>query len=117
MFERALTCSDPYASFCWIASRDEPWDGKIQRQSFFKVARPAYTDLVQLPKRRTPLAADLECPANLRSKIIIAAAPIGSIEPSTWCIDSSNVLEISRSGRVWRGAQAIKVSCGVFTAD
>ena len=73
--------------------------------------------MVQFSKLRTPFTADLKRPANIRTKVVIATALVGLVEPRARSIDRSNVAEIGRLGCGWCGAQTLMVCCRVFTAD
>src|SRR5690242_7374648 len=74
-------------------------------------------DLVKLPKLKTPFSADLERPTNVRTKVVIAAALAGQVEPRAGDVRGSSVAEIGRLGLGWRRVQAMKVSLGVVTAN
>src|SRR5262245_40774952 len=74
-------------------------------------------NLVQFSKLRTPFTADLERPANIRTKVVIATALVSLIEPRARSIDRCHVVEICRLGCGWCGAQTLMVGYGVFTAN
>src|SRR5262245_58861032 len=74
-------------------------------------------NLVQFSKLRTPFTADLERPANIRTKVVIATTLVGLIEPRARSIDRSNVAEICRLGCGRCGAQTMMVGFGVLTAN
>ena len=66
---------------------------------------------------KTPFSADLEGPANVRAKVVIATAVIGQIEPRAGDIHGFTVCEIRRSGALGRCVKAMEVGFGVVTAN
>jgi len=75
------------------------------------------SNLVKFPSLRTPFTADLERPTHIRTKVVIATALAGLVEPRAGRIDCSNVAEICRLGCGWCGAKTMMVRCGVFTTN
>jgi hypothetical protein len=58
---------------------------------------------MQFSKSRTPLAANLKCPANVGAKLVIAATAVVHIEPNTWTVDRAVVRQVSGLCLGWRG--------------
>ena len=95
-----------FEHYCFTAESDEIRFSVVSSSNF-----------VQFPKLRTPFTADLERPTNIRTKVVIATALVGLIEPRAWSIDRFSMAEICRLGCGWCGAQTLMVGYGVFTAN